>query len=71
MLDQWHFNQIVQEVSAACITIATELTRPSVLYRPSLRRIPIGWQAKFGGVMVTGMSPAAAMELFDKAWRGE
>jgi hypothetical protein len=69
MLDQWHSNQVVQEISAACIIIATELTRPSIMLRPGLRQSADKWIAKYHHVVGIGSTPEAAMQEFDRVWK--
>lgn len=55
-----------------CIA-AREMQRPSVLYRPQIRRHEDQWCAFYGnnmdsGVCGFGRTPANAMEAFDRAW---
>ena len=56
--------------------IKREMTRPSVVYRPSLRLDGNKWMALYGadlmdGVAGFGDTPAEAMAAFDKAWASE
>lgn len=52
--------------------VATEQTRPSALYRPTLTQDGNAWLAVYGdfptGVVGCGDTPAAAMADFDAAW---
>jgi hypothetical protein len=58
-------------VEAAQIATA-EQTRPSVLYRPTLKRVVSvageRWVATCGDLVAFGDSPDAAMRAFDAAW---
>jgi hypothetical protein len=55
--------------------VAQELTRPSVIYRPTLRKWVwpdergTYWTAQFGDLQVKGATPKDAMAEFDLAWR--
>lgn len=51
--------------------IAQEHCRPSVLYRPTLRRgfaNTLDWVAEYGLCKGVGPTPAAAMANFDERW---
>jgi hypothetical protein len=54
--------------------VATEMTRPSVLYHPILSRDGDSWCFLLGdnlqvGVAGFGDTPEKAADAFDKAWR--
>lgn len=58
-----------EQYNAAC-----ELSRPSTLYKPTLKRDGNQWHAQYGGEFPEGVSgfgdsPDAAYRDFDKAWR--
>ena len=59
-------------VSNEFLTVAWEMQRPSVLFKPVLTQDGNAWLAIYGdlpiGVVGTGDTPAAAMADFDKAW---
>jgi hypothetical protein len=70
-----------KEISAAVVRavrdifghIHRELTRPSVLYRPSLTLDGNQWRALYGpnpddGIAGFGSTPEEAMREFDRAW---
>lgn len=68
-----HARAIIQQ--EFCIA-ASELTRPSVLYRPTLSVDGDQWFALYGadiqsGVAGFGSTPAEAMSAFDAAWANE
>ena len=49
--------------------ISQEWTRPSVLFRPTLKKEVGEWQAIYGVEIIgTGSSPDAAMKDFDENW---
>ncbi len=62
----------VESVKTEFLNIASELQRPSTIYRPALMQDGNGWLAIYGdlptGVVGTGHSPAEAMLDFDRAW---
>lgn len=60
--------------------IVTASTRPSVLYRPTLKQLQslsllrslagtVSWTAEYGDVRGGGVTPEEAMVDFDKKWR--
>lgn len=62
-----------QQASRAAQDAAGEYTRPSVLYRPTLKLDGNEWIALYGenlqeGVVGTGRSPEEAMRDFDLSW---
>ncbi|HUI98007.1 MAG TPA: hypothetical protein VLX44_19780 [Xanthobacteraceae bacterium] len=64
---------VVRAVRDIFAQIHGELTRPSVLYRPSLTHDGTEWRAQYGeadkgGITGTGDTPEAAMRAFDQAW---
>ena len=65
--------RIVDEFQEALSVIAQEVQRPCVLFKPVLSRYSEDspWDAKYGGVVGSGPSPAEAMTAFDKAWNGQ
>jgi len=48
--------------------IATEMKRPSVIFRPALTEKDGIWTATYGGVVATGETPFKAMYQFDWIW---
>lgn len=63
----------VEVLKNELLTVAYEMQRPCVIFKPQLFRNGVGkWCALLGddktGVMGTGDSPAEAMEDFDKKW---
>ncbi len=76
-------NGVLNSVSIAVTTIAEdwglaarELTRPCVVFRPTLTRDGDKWCALFGddlqdGVAGFGDTPKAAMLAFDAAWENK
>lgn len=64
---------VVRAVRDIFAQIHGELTRPSVLYRPSLTHDGTQWRAVYGeehgaGITGEGDTPEAAMRAFDQAW---
>jgi len=64
---------VVRAVRDIFAQIHGELTRPSVLYRPSLTHDGHQWRAVYGdeakdGIVGSGDTPEAAMRAFDQAW---
>ena len=64
---------VVRAVRDIFAQIHGELTRPSVLYRPSLTHDGTQWHALYGatledGIAGAGDTPEAAMRAFDQAW---
>ena len=64
----WYADQVKVSFQEA----ASEMTRPSVLFKPVLSQDGNTWIAVFGdmptGVVGVGDTPAAAMYDFDAAW---
>ena len=62
----------VEMVSNEFLTVAYEMQRPCVLFKPELSQDGNAWLAIYGdlptGVVGAGDTPAAAMADFDKAW---
>jgi hypothetical protein len=63
-----HQQAILQELSAPMADIVSAMTRPSVLYRPTLTKVGSVWFATYGAFHVAAPSPAQAMFGFDQAW---
>jgi hypothetical protein len=64
---------VVRAVRDVFAHIHRELTRPSVLYRPSLTLDCHQWRALYGpnlrdGIAGFGSTPEEAMREFDQAW---
>lgn len=70
-LDQWHMQQLVQNLSNEAGIVSAQMTRPSVLYRPEVGPLKdgTGVYAQYHGIYVTGETPEAAMDKFDMVWR--
>lgn len=70
---------MVETHRQATIDATTQQTRPSVLFRPQLRRtrfdgVPRGtwtWIATYGDLTTQGPNPRAAMLEFDRQWVDE
>lgn len=69
---------VQQDVAIAIAEVAAAMTRPSVLYRPTLVHSteptwPHRWCASYGDtgarVVAWGSSPEAAMNAFDVEWK--
>jgi hypothetical protein len=66
----------IESVRNEFLIAAGQMTKPSVLYRPSLTLDGTMWCALYGedlmnGVAGFGETPAEAMDAFDKAWATE
>lgn len=67
---------LTQEISCAAANIADAMSRPSVLYRPTLTAYGASWRALLGdniqvGVAGFGDTPEKAMRAFDEAFLNE
>lgn len=67
--------QVGEAIKETLSTVSSQLTRPSVIYRPRLRQYVTSklWCAEYtveGGTLVQGhgITPAKAMEHFDAVW---
>ncbi len=69
-----HYSECVaREIQYRAAEVAAAMTKPSVIYRPSLRVDGKQWCALYGknlqdGIAGFGDTPAAAMSDFDKNW---
>ena len=74
MLNDYQSMVAAQEISNAAHDISRALTRPSAVYRPSMRHWSWPdargeyWTASYGGVEARGASPEEAMAYFDSLW---
>ncbi len=66
-----HVFRTCQIISQEASVVSAELCRPSVLYRPALKKTDWGWTAEYGELIVSSCSAAGAMEAFDKQWLEE
>lgn len=67
---------ILQEISCAAANVADAMSRPSVLFRPTLSADGTSWCVLLGanlqeGVAGFGDTPDEAMRAFDEAFRNE
>ncbi len=67
------FDSAASRISDAFCQAASEMERPSVVYRPRLTKDGNAWIALYGenlqeGVVGCGDTPAKAMYAFDEAW---
>ena len=63
----------IELVKQEFVSVALEMQRPSVVYRPALKQDGNQWCAMYGdcisdSVCAFGPSPRIAMEEFDKEW---
>lgn len=60
-------------IKSEFLTVAYEMQRPCVLFKPVLSKEGDAWLAIYGdlptGVVGVGKTPAEAMADFDRAWR--
>jgi hypothetical protein len=64
---------VTQAATEAIHEVSREMTKPSVLMKPDLRKDGNAWIALYGenlaiGVVGCGETPAQAMDDFDVAW---
>lgn len=60
-----------KETSDLIASVHSEMTRPSVLYRPQLSMRGGNWEANYGDFRAHGKSPKAAMADFDLRFNEE
>ncbi len=48
--------------------LEAEYTRPSVMFKPTLKKNSLLWQATHDELSALGANPDEAMRNFDKAW---
>lgn len=70
------FSYVPQHMQQEVYVVSGEMTRPSVLFRPSIQIDGDHWCALYGanlqeGVAGFGDSPGAAMRAFDEAWNAK
>lgn len=72
MSSAFDFSREKQAVKDEFLTVAYEMQRPCVVFKPTLSRDGNAWLAIYGdlptGVVGVGPSPAEAMADFDRAW---
>lgn len=59
----------IDPIVQAIFSVKNELSRPSIVFRPTLTKERGGWAAALGGVIGVGDTPDQAMRAFDASWR--